>query len=226
MLKLYNLHIALFFKEIENRPDKFISKLTEVSDSIFNQMPVILPIPVNAPPELHVVIMNSEDNIYRCAIAKSRIDFQFNCVNVEDDNIYPCLLSFINKIRPYVEIIFGNKTINRFGFISNYFFETINPVCVIQSKYLNDSLSVGELDELNIRYNKKFESNGLYMNDIVDLNAGFIVENEQTKYGISILRDINNMSEDNMVLPMEIIFSIIKSQFSKLQMNGIMEILR
>ena len=80
-LKLLQLQLALFFHDIENRPDRFISKISEVSGNIFDQMPTIIPVPVTAPPEIPVVILKSGDGTYTCNISKVRIDFVVNFQN-------------------------------------------------------------------------------------------------------------------------------------------------
>ena len=219
---MLHLQLALFFEDIENRPDKFIPKITEISDNVFDQMPTILPIPLSAPPEIPVVILSSGDGKYTCNIAKSRIDF-INTASSSSEGISSQLENFVNKIRPYVSVIYGYKKIVRFGLICQYLFKTEDPVKNIQSKYLKTNL--GSLEELTIRYNKKIEVSGLLINDIVEVGKGTIPQDGSGETGVIILRDINN-ALNTSELPIEDLFLVIKSQLSNLGAKGIMEILR
>ncbi len=222
-LKLLQLQLALFFQDIENRPDRFIKQITEVSGSVFDQMPTILPIPPNAPPEIPVVILNSGDHTCTCNISKSRIDFIINFQNSNNEDISKQLESFLDKIRPYASVIFGYKNIIRFGFIGQYFFKTDTSVETLQSKYFKNNL--GTLEELNIRYNKRFSGNNLIINNVVELGKGTFVGNQGIQQeGILIQRDINNVPNSSLI-PIEDVFSIIKSKLPSLGPVGMMEIL-
>lgn len=229
-LRLIQLQLALFFEDVENRPDKFVSRMSEVSDNIFNQMPTILPIPIEAPPEIPVVIMNSEDNLYTCNIAKSRIDFIANLSNYSDQSINDQLDNFLRIIRPYAAIVFGYKNIVRFGLVGQYFYKTDNSINEIKDKYINTNLKdLKDLEELSIRYNMRCNSNSLQLNNIVELGKGVFQQNINNNIsnqdGMSILRDINNVSIDK-ALVIEDVFLVIKSKLPELKSSGIIGILK
>ena len=216
-LKLLQLQLALFFEDIEMRPDRFVS---EISDNIFDQMPIILPVPQDAPAEIPVVMLNSSDGKYSCNIARSRIDFVLNNMNSNND-ILDDLIGFINSIRSYVAIIFGKKRIIRFGLIGQYFIESNNAVNTIETKYLKNT--IGNLEELNIRYNKRFNSESMMFNDVVEIGKGSITNENITKDGVVIQRDINNVPE-NKSIEIEEMFMAIKSKLNDFDAKGIMEI--
>lgn len=218
MIKLFQLQLALFFRDIETRPDRFIS---EISDDIFNQMPIILPIPPDAPIEIPIVMLNSCDGRYSCNIAKSRIDFILNNTNSNKD-ILSDLNEFIRNIRSYSTIIFNNKKIIRFGLIANYFVENDNAVDSIESKYMKKS--IGNLEELNIRYNKRFTYESNIFNNIVDIGKGTVDNGGIIKEGILIQKDINNVPNNN-VLDIEEMFRVIKKEMDAFTEKGIGEII-
>ena len=138
-------------------------------------------------------------------------------------NISAELEDFLNKIRSYAAVVFGYNNITRFGFIGQYFYKTSEPVENIQSKYFKSN--IGHLEELNVRYNKRFDCNGLILNDIVELGKGTFIESQGMQDGILILKDINNVPSDGL-LPIEDVFSTIKSKLTDFGVTGITEILR
>lgn len=218
MIKLLQLQLALFFRDIETRPDKFIS---EISDDIFNQMPIILPLPQDAPIEIPVVMLNSSDGRYNCNIAKSRIDFILNNINSNNDILID-LNEFIRNMRSYSTVVFNDKKIIRFGFIGQYFVENDSAVNSIKDKYIKKA--IGNLEELNIRYNKRFNYEDMLLNNIVDIGKGNVVSGEIVKEGIMIQKDINNVPDNNLI-ELEEMLKVIKEQLEEFSEKGIREII-
>lgn len=215
--KLLQMQIALFFDEIENRPDKLMDKIDDALEGIFDQMPTILPIPPDAPPEVPNVIMNSSNGIYNCNIAKSRIDFSVNYAS-SSNSVSVDIESFIDKVRLFATVVFSYKNIVRFGLVGQYFFRNPDPLKKIQSKYLKTDL--GELEELSIRYNKKFESHGIEVNDLIEVSKGAYMENGRTKqFGVFVQRDMNNVPVDS--LKIEDVISLIISRQNNFKLSGI-----
>lgn len=220
--KLIQLQFALFFHETELRPDRFIPKIESVFDELFDQIPTILPIPPDAPAEIPVVILNSGDNKYACNISRSRIDFIVNTsnfdvnTNVEVDN-------FIEKLRPFASMMFGLRKINRFGLIGHYFCKTDNPIKQIQTKFLKND--IGSLQELNLRYNKKFKSSGFDFNHLIEVGQSNQFVNEEMVEGIFIQRDINNVPGE-LDIQIETVLEVVKTMAPDYYSEGVLEILR
>lgn len=220
--KLIQLQFALFYDTPENRPDKLINKIDEALDGIFDEMPTILPIPAEAPPEIPSVIMRSSNGIYGCNIAKTRIDFIVNYTN-SGDSVSIQIEKFIKKIRPFSAAVFSHKTISRFGIVGKYFFKESSPTNKIQRKYLKKDL--GDLEELTIRFNKRFESNSLTVNDVIDISKGSIQENGKSQqFGIVIQRDMNNIPVD--ILNIEDVISIVVDRSKSFSLSGISELVQ
>jgi len=215
--KLLQMQIALFFDKIEDRPDKLMDKIDDALGGVFDQMPTILPIPPDAPPEVPSVIMNSSNGIYNCNIARSRIDFQINYAN-SHNSISINIEEFVEKARPFASLIFGFKNITRFGLVGQYFFRNSDPLKKIQKKYLKNDL--GDLEELSIRYNKRFEHNGILMNNLVEVSKGAYMENGRAQqFGVFIQRDMNNIPVDS--LKIEDVISLIVSYQNDFKLSGI-----
>lgn len=219
--KLVQLQLALFFKTNEERPDKFADKIDEALNGIFDQMPTIIPVPSDAPPEIPLVMMNSKNGKYNCNIARSRIDFTVNFAATTGSNTVQ-LSEFIELARPFASLIFGYKEIVRFGFVGQYFFKNTDPIKKIQSKYIKNNL--GDLEELNIRYNRRFENNGIVCNDIIDISKGALNETgKASQSGVFIQRDMNNVPVET--LKIEDVISIIVNRQDKFKLSGIMELI-
>jgi hypothetical protein len=221
--KLIQLQLALFFAENEPRPDKLGQKITDTSlGDVFNQMPIIMPIPLDAPPEIPVVILRSMSDVYSCNISRSRIDFFVKPGENDDSNQH--LIDFIEHIRPFASVVFANRKVNRFGFIGQYMIRTNDPVSKIHGKYLK--YNFGDLEELSIRFNKRFKSkNGnLLMNRLIDISkANFTEKNGKEQVGIFIQKDINNVPNDRY-LNIEDVLAIIKSEQDDFNSESIMEL--
>jgi hypothetical protein len=221
-ISLVQLQFVLFFDSIENRPDKFINRVDDALDGIFDQMPTILPIPQDAPPEVPSVIMQSSNGVYTCNIARTRIDLIVNygnsgqsvSVNVED---------FIKQIRIFSNSVNKYKKFTRFGFVGRYFIKDNNPSKKVQNKYFKKDL--GELEELNLRFNKRFESNQLTLNDVVEISKGTINEVGRTpQHGVFIQRDLNNVPVTSSVSTDEIL-TVITSHQNRFTVSGLSELI-
>jgi hypothetical protein len=216
---IISFQLALFFSELDKRPDRFIKKFDAALGDVFDEMPVILPIPEDAPPEIPSVILKSSDGTYTCNIARSRIDILLKTTSIKTE-ASEYLDRFFDFIKIYSAVVFGSKEVERFGFIGQYFFEDGEPVQKIQSKYFKTNL--GKLEELNIRFNKRFSTGDLIMNDVVEISKAE-VNNEGTtekRSGVFIHRDLNNVTTEDL-LDMDNVLSIIKANKNSFDAPGI-----
>lgn len=223
--KMIQLQLALFFEDYEGRPDRFIPMINESMAHLFDQMPTIIPIPNGAPPEIPSVILKSSDEIYVCNISRSRIDLIMNLGNVDSpsDSI---MEEYIAKIRPYISLVFSLKKILRFGLIGQYIIKTENPIGKIQANYIKKDL--GDLEELHIRFNKRFQNKGLLFNNIVEIGQVDLLsgENLVQDKGVFIQRDVNNVPVDNVDLKIEDVITIINLKRNEYESAGIKELLK
>lgn len=219
-ISLVQFQFVLFFDEIENRPDKLANKVEDALGGIFDQMPTILPIPPDAPIEVPSVIMKSSNGIYTCNVAKNRVDFIVNYTN-DGESISISFEKFNKLINSFSTAVYSYKNIVRFGLIGTYFCKDNDPANRIKTKYFQKE--IGDLTELNVRFNKRFTNNNIVFNDIVEVNNASVNENGIDIDGIIIQRDMNNVPVK--VLPLEEVFSVISSNQKKFHLSGITELI-
>lgn len=218
--KLIQLQFALFFANLDNRPDKFINKIDDALD-VFDQMPTIVQIPDDAPAEIPRVTMQSSNGLFICNISQNRIDLIMNCVQT-GDSIAVSLDQFIKKVIIFSEVVFNTKNIVRFGFVGRYFIRHANPIKKIQTKYFKNDL--GDLSDIGLKFNKLFIENNLNYNDLVEINQGSAIENNgPQQVGIMLVRDMNNVPVGQ--LRMEDMLHVINKYVDKFKLSGISELI-
>ena len=75
-MKLITTQVALFSKDLISRPDKMKDEIEQkMGGSIFDAMPLILNLPVDAPSDLPVVQAKSVSGRYALNISRMRIDY-------------------------------------------------------------------------------------------------------------------------------------------------------
>jgi hypothetical protein len=194
MEKIIRLQLALFFTELESRPDRLMNSINEAMGNLFNGMPQVIQLPPGVPQEIPSVILKSEDDKYNCNISNTRIDLIFNGGPNWEVEWKSIIQDFLAKKTLFCNFISNEKKTYRFGFIGQFFIPDNKPAFQISRKYLKSDL--GSLEELNIRYNKPKELYGLKLNDIYSINAAKEDVEGQLRDGIFIERDINNVPLD------------------------------
>lgn len=188
-IKLIQMQLALFFKDLELRPDRLGSKVDSSLD-IFDMMPTNIPVPPDAPSEMPVTIMSSSNGKFNCNISRSRLNFIINFGN-SDDALTPQVESFFSYVKTLSDVVLDEKEVIRFGIVAQYFLKDKYAVKRIDKKYFRDDFS--NYEELNVRFNKRSEINGLTMNDVVDIGKAISKINGIEHPGVLIQRDVNNI---------------------------------
>ena len=159
--------------------------------NLFDAMPQILPIPIEAPAEIPRVHMRSENGRYNCNIACSRIDFIVNG-DFRDEISWPNMTrDFLAKLRLFVDNVFGESKIIRFGLIGNFFIPDKTASASLTKKYLKADLNSAE--EINLRFNKRSAIHGLQLNNITSVNTVLPETNGVPDKGLFIELDVNNI---------------------------------
>lgn len=198
--KILSIQLALFFEKSISRPDGLINPLNKKLNNLFDGVPIIMPVPDSdkIKVELPVVQLTSKTSGYRCNISKNRIDFFYRPKNIIKDfkNIKN---EFNDKAIKFIETVLDSNVslVNRIGFVIDYFIEHNNPSLRLQKKYI--SLQLGDLRDIAIRFNKKNIIENLSINDVTNMQTGFLIVDKKQKKGFLIQRDINNIIlEKNM----------------------------
>jgi hypothetical protein len=195
--QIISLQFALFFQDIIERPDTEFSDLNMNLMNIFGDVPLIMPIPPELPPEVPRVTLKSENKAYICQIARSRVDLISNRISKETSN-EEMLKDFNAKVRGFIKYVLEKRKIVRFGMICKYFHKDDDAITTIKNKYFNDN--IGDVAELSIQYNKISEYQGFQLNDLVSISAKKVKIAGETMKGIQIQRDINNAPVDSLSL--------------------------
>ena len=224
MDKLIKLQIALFFFEIETRPDRLISVVNDNLGNLFDAMPSIFPIPQEAPPEIPIVTLSDSNQRFSCSIARSRIDFsRVISAGEQLDETDKVITDFQKKANLFVAAVSQAKKVVRFGFIAQYFFRDKNPTLQITRKYLKPDL--GPLEEITLRYNKKKDQFGYSLNDIYEITAANEMDGGELRDGVFVQRDLNNAIASES-LTKENILSIIDKNMQSFQVEKTKELVK
>lgn len=195
--KIISLQFALFFRDVVDRPDIEFSDVNANMMNMFDAIPTVMPIPRELPPDVPMVTQRSESNEYICNVARSRIDLHFQRVTDRRSNA-ELLTDFNAKVLGFISYVLKKRPIVRFGMICRYFHETPSAVGDIRQKYF--AKTIGDVEELSLRFNRKTKFIDWDINDIVEINAAAEVTDQGTKNGIFVQRDINNVPRGDMVL--------------------------
>lgn len=183
------LQLALFFRNTLDRPDEKYSSLNKKMNNLFNAPPTILPLPEDAPSNIPMVQLSSEDKKYSSNISKKRADLFLN--PNPNDNLDSILKDFYIKSENFIDFFVNFCRINRMGFIADNFMFEKNSLKKINDKYFKKDLSKSH--ELKIRFNERNSLNGIEYNNITEIsNVTANVDNSKKK-GILIHKDLNNV---------------------------------
>lgn len=194
---------ALFFKEIENRPDKLFNKINDDLELPFTEIPNIMNIPVGAPLEIPIVTINDNKNLRSLNIGRLRLDYIKNINNKPIDN---SMKNFLLEIKECANILEKYKKLFRFGFIAEYFIEVQDPVGYITKTFYKKEPS--NLIEISFRTNERISLENNNYNFIKNIQALERIVDNDKKNGILLQMDFNNVPSDNIILVKEILHSI------------------
>lgn len=187
--RVISLNFAFFFKDIVERPDQDFGNLNSEMFNIFDAMPQIMPVPKELSPDIPVMILRSEKNIYTCSISRTRIDFIVNRIDGEKSNA-EILKDFNLEVSGMIKLILEKQEVIRFGMVVRYFQQDNSAAKTLRNKFFTST--VDKAEELSLRYNKKSEAYGYKINDVLEISATGIVIDGKVEKGIFVQRDINN----------------------------------
>lgn len=210
---LVYLQFAFFLKDTIDRPDIEFEDLNSKMLNTFNGIPTQIPVPRELPADIPIKTLRSENNEYSCNLSRSRIDFIFQRANESKPNT-EILKDFNSKVAGLIEYITKKQEISRFGMVARYFHHDNTAIHTLRSKYFNSN--VDGACELSLRFNKKSESFGFEINDVLEISSAEFQAPDSTTKGILIQRDINNMPKQGATLSLEVLSKISKKYASKI----------
>lgn len=200
-MRLLSLQVALFVDGVIDRPDRLMPQINSEFNNLFNDMPNVIKLPMEAPAEIPIVQMSSLDQKYRLNISRNRLDFFYTApVPVVDST--PLYLQVLSPlIARFYQYIIGNQKlpISRVGFITTMFFPEENNVARIAKRYFSDR-SFEKNCELSFRTNVQSKIKAYTINNILNIEANTLYQRngdqETSTDGIIITTDINNVPNE------------------------------
>jgi hypothetical protein len=191
MTEIISFQFALFFAPYSDRPDLDFADINKKMLNIFDAMPTIIDIPMSLPlpSDIPLITHKSESGEYLCNISRSRIDFLLHQTGEKNDS-GRFMRDFNLKASAFIDYVLRKREVNRFGLVCNYFYPDDSPVNILLKKYFKDGFET--VEELSIRFNYKKSIRERSINDVATLSAAFRVDEDGSREGILIQRDINS----------------------------------
>lgn len=228
---LIESQFAFFFENPISKPEGLWQQINDKLTNIFDQTPVIIPVPYD--PNLYdvpVVQMRSGNGIFRLNLARGRADFFY--AGSGKQKFSDIQADFADKIIDLFAVFsdFEMKT-KRIGFVTRFFIEDTEQDKTIK-KLLIDSftgLFDTEVNEVGIRYVTRMQEGEFKLNNFTAaerFNARIIGEEKPTK-GVLITRDFNTAPEENYgnKISAEILKNIISVTSGKFKLDELKKIL-
>lgn len=192
---LINSQFAFFFDQPIQKPEDFWQPINTALGEIFNQTPIVQPIPNNFEfNEIPVVQMKSTSGVFSLNISRGRVDFFYT--GEKDQKFLDIKDDFLNKISILFSFLVEKKQkIKRIGFVTRNFIqdEKQDKSIALLLKETFKQIHDGNTFETFIRYVSRDKIN------IFDINNFTTIEKFANKgiKGILITRDFNTDPEKN-----------------------------
>ena len=222
MKRLNSFQVAFFCNNISfgNKLD-YASKIIKATDEVFDGEPAILPIPVNAPPEIPRIVVRSKDKKFICNTSVNRVDLIFNPKNDTErdlssiqNNYFDVLIQIINYLNEEYRV-----KIFRMGIVANIIIELEESSnSFIVKKYLKDNSLISntyitQLHFLNkIKLLNRYEANRWLR--LITLRKLDDTENDKA---LNITIDTNTLQDENHDFDRELVTMIFKDALKDMQ---------
>lgn len=198
---LIESQFAFFFENPVVKPEELWQQINDKLTNIFDQTPVIIPVPYD--PNLYdvpVVQMRSGNGIFRLNLARGRADFFY--AGSGKQKFSDIQVDFTDKLLDLFAV-FSDLEIKtkRIGFVTRFFIEDIEQDKTIKKLLIENftSLFDTEVNEVGIRYVTRMQEGEFKLNNFTAaerFNARIIGEEKPVK-GVLITRDFNTAPEEN-----------------------------
>ncbi len=226
-MKLISTQIALFTKDLIERPDLVMNNINEGLNGIMDSMPNIQNLPIDLL-DIPLAQINSKDNKFALNVARNRVDLFVNSDFHDDKTPNESFKLNEDIIKKYCKTVKNNNDILRVGVIFTLFKLTAENVQEIYQKYIKIPYCVNDT-EIGIRSNKQTLIKKKVYNNILNVNAGNLhINNDngsaEDYKGVIFQLDFNNNPNDD-VLTIEEIYDILSNAMSKLTPKALKELI-
>lgn len=226
-MKLITTQVALFSKDLISRPDKMKDEIEQkMGGSIFDAMPLILNLPVDAPSDLPIVQAKSVSGRYALNISRMRIDYIVNPDYESNDDPLTAFNTYRSSVERFCKAVTSQTEISRIGIVFTLFENNADSVRAIYDRYLKTNCNA-KCIEVTVRFNVQKQVKGLLLNNIRVIEAGNLhIDRNGTgedKKGVIIQLDTNNVPSIQNKLTNDNIATVIMSAIKNLDPNEIRE---
>lgn len=192
-MELLTYQTAVFFKNKHDRPDELWYGFSKKFEGIIDRMPVIMPLPEDAPEELPVVSFTSANGIFTINVSRMRADL---IINLEGKA--PLEEAYIRGIcKDFAQEMSILTSVKRTGIVGRFVVLEEHNVERINEKYFSNRFN--DAVELSLRVNNRTAYEGLSLNDILDIQSTEGEKDGKRVHGIYVLRDINNVDRNTVI---------------------------
>lgn len=223
-MKLLSVQLAIFSKDLIERPDLLFNEINKKIGGVINDIPTILNIPLEAPAEIPVVQAKSIDHQLNLNVSRSRIDFIIN-FDLESNKSPLEELNFQRSlINKFYQAVLARIIANRAGFIITMFESSSNNVSAIFNKYFKEKYSPN-IVESSFRINKQYVKKPVTYNNICSVTATTVTNGTKKLEGVLFQYDLNNVLEQEKVINEDIISHILMRGTTLLDPKNIKEMI-
>jgi hypothetical protein len=176
---------------------KVANEINDSLSNVFDDDPLMLPFPEDAPPELPRIQMFSKDKRYVLIIASNRIDFIFQYKD-EDEKLFP-IPYFFEKFLTIFQYFSENlhTQFTRSAIVTNWIIEleNISAAEFLLDKYIQDKTLIVKPSELELHYLTKGIAAEFEINKWVRIRSARKMDEPERNNLIVFLIDIHTIAE-------------------------------
>ena len=196
-----SFQIAFFFLDPVARPDQLGLRINARLNNMFDRIPKINDLPMDAPRDIPVVQMTSSTTDSRCNISRGRTDFFINPEVLSKKSLAKFITENERLIFDFIEAVFDEGiAVNRVGLVLSAFEKKEDASEYVIEKYFFNRFT--KVSEAYLRINRMEKIDKLNINNIIEVSDG-ILKNEKlgiNDRGIVFKRDINSNIRENVAL--------------------------
>lgn len=223
-MKVLSIQMALFTRDLISRPDLVMTKVNEKMGKVFDSMPNIMNLPMDAPPEIPLVQTASTDRIYGLNVARSRVDLNIAPIYEREDSPADLFKEYKTSIDKYYKAVLEATELIRVGVVITLFYETQNNIEAVYNIGLKE-LFTNDCVEASYRINKQSLYKGWIYNNIKSVQAGEVQVENTTHKGVIIQLDTNNVPEKNKTISSELILNLLSQVAGKIKPKQLKELI-
>ena len=192
---------------------------------VFNDgINTIIPVPNDAPRDIPRILLRSKDSSIGCNISFNKINIFW--LNTKEKTIFKIpiidIQNLTEKLSSIILPLTPIKKVKRVGYINEFFYESENPVRLIEGKTIYKRVTK-KLKDFAFRFTYKLELKiHLNCNKVITINSRGKKQTEEKKV-IMLMDDINTSQRDDVNWGIQEIKNFIKEADKKIDKSVLMK---